>query len=275
REIFFYLRDEYAHIRELLIREISEMQEAGLLENFHLDLRRGAGAYVCGEESALLESLEGKRGLPRNRPPYPAESGLFGRPTIINNVETMFWVRGIINDGAQKYLDQGRPRFYSVSGPVKKPGVIRAPAGTTARQLIDEHCGGMTSGHELKAFLPGGASGGILPSSMADLPLDFGSLDEHGCFVGSAALIVLSDQQDLHSAIRNLISFFADESCGQCTPCRAGCEKMLELTRQPVWDEALIKDLSEVMRDASICGLGQAAPNGVETALNFFGGELI
>ncbi len=274
REIFFYLRDEYAHIRDLLIQEIDKIRAAGLTKDFEIILRRGAGAYVCGEESALLESLEGKRGLPRNRPPYPAQQGLFGRPTIINNVETMYWIQEIMAHGAALYMEHGRPRFYSVPGKVRNPGVVRAPGGTTARQLIDEHCGGMIEEHVFKAFLPGGASGGILPASMADLPLDFGVLEEYGCFVGSAALIVLSDSEEIRAVVRNLISFFADESCGQCTPCRVGCEKMLILIDQPVWDEALINELSETMRDASICGLGQAAPNPVETALKFFGGEL-
>jgi len=221
-----------------------------------------------------LESLEGKRGLPRNRPPFPAKQGLFQRPTLINNVETLYWVREIIANGAEWYQAEGQPRLYSVSGRVKNPGVIRAPAGTTAKQLIEDHCGGMLEGHSFKAFLPGGASGGILPAKLADEPLDFGSLDDHGCFVGSAAVVVFSDQDDIKSIALNLLRFFEDESCGQCTPCRLGCEKMIDLMEADEWNEELIGDLSQVMRDASICGLGQAAPNPVNSALRFFGEEL-
>ena len=268
-EIYIYLRDEYPHIHQILETEISHVTAAGLSEGVTIHLRRGAGAYICGEESALLESLEGKRGLPRNRPPYPAQSGLFGRPTLINNVESLFWLRQIVEDGAQAYQQAGRPHFFSVSGRVKNPGVKLAPAGTTVRQLIDDYAGGMAPGHTLKAYLPGGASGGILPASMADEPLDFGTLEEYGCFVGSAAVVVISDQDNIKAVVRNLVRFFEDESCGQCTPCRAGCEKLTILLRAPDWDEELIAELADAMRDASICGLGQAAANPVVSALRF------
>jgi len=273
-DTYIYLRDEYPHIHELLTIEIEKIEHAGMASFTTIHLRRGAGSYVCGEESALLESLEGKRGLPRNRPPFPAKQGLFQRPTLINNVETLYWVREIIANGAEWYQAEGQPRLYSVSGRVKNPGVIRAPAGTTAKQLIEDHCGGMLEGHSFKAFLPGGASGGILPAKLADEPLDFGSLDDHGCFVGSAAVVVFSDQDDIKSIALNLLRFFEDESCGQCTPCRLGCEKMIDLMEADEWNEELIGDLSQVMRDASICGLGQAAPNPVNSALRFFGEEL-
>jgi len=268
-EIYIYLRDEYPHIHLILEAEIANVEKAGLCNGVTFHLRRGAGAYICGEESALLESLEGKRGLPRNRPPYPAQSGLFGRPTLINNVESLFWLRQIVEDGARVYQEAGRPHFFSVSGRVNDPGVKCAPAGTTVRQLIDDYAGGMAHGHSLKAFLPGGASGGILPASMADVPLDFGTLEEYGCFVGSAAVVVISDQDDIKAVVRNLVRFFEDESCGQCTPCRAGCEKLSVLLRAPDWDEELIAELANAMRDASICGLGQAAANPVVSALRF------
>ncbi len=273
-EIYIYLRDEYAAIRHILQTEIDRVVAAGLNGNVTLHLRRGAGAYICGEESALLESLEGKRGLPRNRPPYPAQSGLFERPTLINNVESMFWLRRIIEGGAEAYQESGRPHFYSLSGPVNDPGVKLAPAGVTVRQLIDDYGGGMAPGHTLKAYLPGGASGGILPASLADLPLDFGSLEEYGCFVGSAAVVVISDHDDLADVVRNLVRFFEDESCGQCTPCRAGCEKLSILLKEPHWDEDLIGELASVMTEASICGLGQAAANPVISALRFLKDEL-
>ena len=218
----------------------------------------------------MLESIEGKRGLPRNRPPFPAQRGLFGRPTLINNVETVFWLRDILERGAEWYASEGRPHLYSVSGRVREPGVKRAPAGVTARQLIDDYSGGMLDGHTFAAYLPGGASGGILPASMGDLGLDFGSLEAHGCFVGSSAVVVLSDKDDIRAVVRNLVAFFEDESCGQCTPCRVGCEKMSALLAAPEWDGALLRELGQAMRDASICGLGQAAPNPVLSALTFF-----
>ena len=268
--IYIYVRDEYPVARALLVEEIAKVEAAELANGVEIFLRRGAGAYICGEESAMLESIEGKRGLPRNRPPFPAQKGLFGRPTLINNVETLYWLRDILDRGADWYRDAGRPRFYSVSGRVKVPGVKLAPSTVTARQLIDEHSGGMLDGHTFKGYLPGGASGGILPADKADLPLDFGALDDVGCFVGSGAVVVLSDKDDLRAVVRNLLLFFEDESCGQCTPCRVGCEKMLALLDRPAWDASLIDELSQAMRDASICGLGQAAPNPVLSALRFF-----
>ena len=273
-DIYIYLRDEYPHIRQILAVEIANIEAADLNNSVSIHLRRGAGAYICGEESALLESLEGKRGLPRNRPPYPAQSGLFERPTLINNVESLFWLRHIIEDGAEAYQAAGRPHFYSVSGRVKNPGVKLAPAGISVRQLIDDYAGGMADGHTLKAYLPGGASGGILPASMADLALDFGTLEEYGCFVGSAAVVVISDQDDITDVVLNLVRFFEDESCGQCTPCRSGCEKMSQMLAAGDWNEGLIGELAETMREASICGLGQAAANPVMSALRFLKDEM-
>ena len=267
---YIYLRDEYPHIRNTLLKEIAKLEQAGLTGGIELHLRRGAGAYICGEESAMLESIEGKRGLPRNRPPFPAQKGLFGRPTLINNVETMFWLRDIVEKGADWYQSEGRPHFFSLSGRVKEPGVKLVPAGVTANQLIDDYCGGMEDGHTFSAFLPGGASGGILPAEKGDVPLDFGTLDEFGCFIGSSAVVIFSKSDSIRDICKNLIHFFEDESCGQCTPCRVGCEKMLKLIDKPVWDKALITELSDTMRDASICGLGQAAPNSVLSALQFF-----
>ncbi|MGH7126470.1 MAG: NAD(P)H-dependent oxidoreductase subunit E, partial [Stellaceae bacterium] len=225
--VYIYLRDEYPQCREILEREIAALRKAGLSRHTEIHLRRGAGAYICGEESAMLESIEGKRGLPRHKPPYPSQVGLFGRPTLINNVETLFWVRDIVEKGPQWFTNQGRrdrkgPRSFSVSGRVKNPGVKLAPAGITVKELIDEYCGGMADGHVFKAYLPGGCSGGILPAAMGDLPLDFGTLEPHGCFIGSAAVIVLSDKDDMKAVALNLLKFFEDESCGQCTPCRVG-----------------------------------------------------
>ena len=274
-EIYFYLRDEYPAIREVLLAEIPKVEAAGPPGQPKIHLRRGAGAYICGEESAMIESIEGKRGLPRHRPPYVAEVGLFGRPTLIQNVETVYWLRDIIEKGPEWFARQGRngakgPRSFSVSGRVKDPGVKVAPAGITARALIEEHCGGMAEGHTFKGYLPGGASGGILPASMADIPLDFGTLEEHGCFIGSHAVIILSDKDTVRDVAVNLLRFFEDESCGQCTPCRVGCEKAVTLMEAEHWDTALLKELSTAMRDASICGLGQAAPNPFLSALAFF-----
>ena len=267
---YIYLRDEYPQCRDLLLKEIARLEADDITGGISLHLRRGAGSYICGEESAMLESIEGKRGLPRNRPPFPAQEGLFKRPTLINNVETMFWLRDIIVNGADWYQKQGRQHFYSVSGRVNEPGVKLAPAGVTVRQLIEDYCGGMQDGHAFKAYLPGGASGGLLPADKGDVPLDFGALDEYGCFTGSSAVVVFSEHDDVRAICRNLIHFFEYESCGQCTPCRVGCEKMLKLIDAPNWDENLIMELSAAMRDASICGLGQAAPNPVESALRFF-----
>ena len=274
-EIYFYLRDEYPAIREVLSTEIPKVEAAGPPGQPKIHLRRGAGAYICGEESAMIESIEGKRGLPRHRPPYVAEVGLFGRPTLIQNVETVYWLRDIIEKGPEWFARQGRngakgPRSFSVSGRVKDPGVKVAPAGITARALIEEHCGGMAEGHTFKGYLPGGASGGILPASMADIPLDFGTLEEHGCFIGSHAVIILSDKDTMRDVAVNLLRFFEDESCGQCTPCRVGCEKAVKLMEAEHWDAELLKELSTAMRDASICGLGQAAPNPLLSALAYF-----
>jgi len=276
--IYIYLRDEYADIRRLLVDCIGELRHEfpGLPA---IQLRRGAGAYICGEESAMLESIEGKRGLPRHKPPFPSEVGLFGRPTLINNVETLWWVRGIAEDGGAAFAAAGRRgrkglRSFSVSGRVRRPGVKLAPAGISLNELIAEHCGSMAEGHRLRAYLPGGASGGILPAALADLPLDFGTLEEHGCFIGSAAIVVLSDRDDLRAAALNLMRFFKDESCGQCTPCRVGAEKAAELMGEENWDKARLGDLARVMADASICGLGQAAPNGLLSLLRHFPEEV-
>ncbi len=278
-EIYIYIRDEYPEIRLMLLEEIAKVEAAGLSSHTKLHLRRGAGAYICGEESAMIESIEGKRGLPRHRPPYVAQVGLFGRPTLEQNVETLFWVRDILDKGAAWFTSHGRHerkglRSFSVSGRVKDPGVKLAPAGITVRELIDEYCGGMTDGHTLKAYLPGGASGGILPASMADLPLDFGTLEKYGCFVGSHAVVVLSEHDDIKAVALNLMRFFEDESCGQCTPCRVGTEKAAKLMANGPWNPALLDELSAAMRDASICGLGQAAPNPLLCVLKYFPDEL-
>ncbi|MBI3506397.1 MAG: NAD(P)H-dependent oxidoreductase subunit E [Proteobacteria bacterium] len=273
--IYIYLRDEYPAVRAILTAEIAALERAGLVASGFVELRRGAGAYICGEESAMIESIEGKRGLPRHRPPYIAERGLFGRPTLNHNVETLHWLREILENGPEKFANAGRRgykgwRSFSVSGRVASPGVKVAPAGITARELIDEFCDGMAPGHELLGYLPGGASGGILPARLADLPLDFGTLDAHGMFVGSHAVIVLSKADDPRAVAGNLIRFFRDESCGQCTPCRAGTEKMAALIAAGDWSAEKLGDLEAVMRDASICGLGQAAPNPVRSVLRFF-----
>ena len=273
--VYLYLRDEYTGCRALLERELALLQAdpPGPLPS--LELRRGAGAYICGEESAMIESIEGRRGMPRLRPPYIAERGLFGRPTLEHNLETLFWVREIVEQGPEWFAKQGRNgrsglRSFSVSGRVNRPGVHLAPAGITLRELVDEYCGGMPSGHALKAYFPGGASGGILPARLADLPLDFDTLNEHGCFIGSAAIIVLSDQDSVRAAALNAMRFFAHESCGQCTPCRVGTDKAATLMAEHEWDPVLLEDLAVVMEDASICGLGQAAPNPLRCALKYF-----
>jgi formate dehydrogenase beta subunit len=278
-DVYIYLRDEYPQCREILMREIPKLEAAGLARGTRIHLRRGAGAYICGEESAMLESIEGKRGLPRHKPPFPSQVGLFGRPTLINNVETLFWVRDIVENGPDSFAAHGRNgrkglRTFSVSGRVKNPGVKLAPAGITVRELIDEFCGGMAEGHSFKGYLPGGASGGILPASMADIPLDFGTLEPHGCFIGSAAVIVLSDRDDMREVALNLLRFFEDESCGQCTPCRVGTEKAVHLMSERAWDETLLQELTRVMTDASICGLGQAAMNPVKQVLKHFRDDL-
>ena len=278
-EIYIYLRDEYAGCREILQRELAALQADPPCALPPMHLRRGAGAYICGEESAMIESIEGKRGMPRLRPPYVAQVGLFDRPTLEHNMETLYWVREILEKGAAWFAGHGRRerrglRSFSVSGRVNKPGVHVAPAGITVRELIDEYCGGMLAGHAFYAYLPGGASGGILPASMGDIPLDFDTLQPYGCFIGSAAVMILSDRDRASDAARNLMRFFADESCGQCTPCRVGTAKALLLLEQPKWNQALLAELSQVMIDASICGLGQAAPNPVQCVMKYFAHEL-
>ena len=279
-DIYIYLRDEYHGCRALLQRELAALQAQAPMPGMpRIQLRRGAGAYICGEESAMIESIEGKRGMPRLRPPYVAQVGLFGRPTLEHNFETLYWVRDILEKGADWFASHGRHgrkglRSYSVSGRVKNPGVKLAPAGITIQELIDEYCGGMQQGHAFYAYLPGGASGGILPATMNDIPLDFDTLQPHGCFIGSAAVVVLSDADSAKGAARNLMRFFKDESCGQCTPCRVGTAKALTLIEKPVWDVPLLAELSQVMRDASICGLGQAAPNPVDCVVRYFPHEL-
>jgi NADH:ubiquinone oxidoreductase subunit F (NADH-binding)/NADH:ubiquinone oxidoreductase subunit E len=278
-EIYIYLRDEYPQCHAILESEIAAVETAGLTPHARIHLRRGAGAYICGEESAMLESIEGKRGLPRQRPPFPAQVGLFGRPTLCNNVETLYWIRDLVEKGAEWFTSQGRNgrkglRTFSVSGRVRDPGVKLAPAGITARELIDEFCGGMAEGHAFKGYLPGGASGGILPAAMADIPLDFGTLEAHGSFTGSGAVVILSDKDDMKAVALNLLRFFEDESCGQCTPCRAGTEKAVKLMTAPHWDEDLLQELTRVMSDASICGLGQAAMNPVKQVLKHFREDL-
>jgi len=274
-DVYIYLRDEYPAAREILLREIAALEKARLSTHTRIHLRRGAGAYICGEESAMLESIEGKRGLPRHKPPFPSQVGLFGQPTLIHNVETVYWVREIVEKGPDWFQGHGRNgrkglRSFSVSGHVKEPGVKLAPAGITVKELIDEFCGGMQDGHEFKGYLPGGASGGILPASMADIPLDFGTLEEHGCLIGSAAVIVLSDRDSARAAALNLMRFFEDESCGQCTPCRVGTEKAVRLMAKDKWDDALLTELAAAMTDASICGLGQAACNPLKMVMKHF-----
>jgi formate dehydrogenase len=278
-EIYIYLRDEYPEVRLMLEAELARVEKAGLVKHTKLHLRRGAGAYICGEESAMIESIEGKRGLPRHRPPYVAQVGLFGRPTLEQNVETMFWIRDVVEKGSAWFTSHGRRerkgfRSFSVSGRVRQPGVKVAPAGVSVRELIDEYCGGMEPGHTFKGYLPGGASGGILPASMGDLPLDFGTLEQYGCFVGSHAVVVLSEQDDMKAVALNLMRFFEDESCGQCTPCRVGTEKAVKLMKKGPWDEGLLNELSAAMRDASICGLGQAAPNPLQSVFKYFRDDL-
>ena len=278
-DTYFYIRDEYPEVRLMLIDEIAKAEEAGLTAHTRIHVRRGAGAYICGEESAMIESIEGNRGLPRHRPPYVAQVGLFGRPTLEQNVETLFWIRDIIEKGAAWVTSQGRHerkgfRSFSVSGRVKNPGVKLAPAGVTVRELIDEFCGGMADGEVFKGYLPGGASGGILPASLADLPLDFGTLEKYGCFVGSHAVVILSENDDMKAVALNLMRFFEDESCGQCTPCRVGSEKAAKLMAQGPWNVDLLNELSQLMRDASICGLGQAASNPLVCVLKYFPDEL-
>ena len=276
---YLYLRDEYHGCREMLQVEIAKLQADPPCELPVIELRRGAGAYICGEESAMIESIEGKRGEPRMRPPYIAEVGLFGKPTLAHNFETLYWVRDIIEKGPQWFASFGRNgrkglRSFSVSGRVKNPGVKLAPAGITVQELIDEYCGGMADGHNFYAYLPGGASGGILPASLNAIPLDFDSLQPYGCFIGSAAVIVLGHQDQARDAALNVMKFFEHESCGQCTPCRVGTAKAVKLMQSPVWDARTLEDLAEVMGDASICGLGQAAPNPIRSIQKYFAEEV-
>jgi formate dehydrogenase len=278
-EIYIYLRDEYAGCRGILEKEIEKLRIDPPCSLPPIHLRRGAGAYICGEESAMIESIEGKRGMPRLRPPYVAQVGLFGRPTLEHNMETVFWVRDIVDKGAAWFAGQGRNgrkglRSFSVSGRVNKPGVHLAPAGITLSQLIEEYCGGMLEGHQLYGYLPGGASGGILPASKADVPLDFDTLQPHGCFIGSAAIVVLSDRDKASAAALNLMKFFHDESCGKCTPCRVGTAKAVILMGEARWDQPLLNELSQAMMDASICGLGQAAPNPALSVMRYFPQEI-
>jgi len=277
--VYIYLRDEYHEARVLLSEELAALQANPPCALPRMALRRGAGAYICGEESAMIESIEGKRGEPRMRPPYIAEVGLFGRPTLQHNFETLFWVRELIEQGAERFASQGRQgrqgqRRFSVSGRVKRPGVKLAPAGITLRELVDEYCGGMAEGHTLYAYLPGGASGGILPERLADVPLDFDTLQSHGCFIGSAAVMVLSQHDSARDAALNVMRFFAHESCGQCTPCRVGTDKAAQLMTAQLWDAETLQDLAQVMGDASICGLGQAAPNPIRCVLDYFPQEV-
>ena len=278
-DVYIYMRDEYPDVIKFLKKEIKILEDNNLNIKTRIHFRRGAGAYICGEESSMLESLEGKRGLPRHKPPFPSQVGLFGRPTLIHNVETVFWVREILEKGAVWFSSHGLNgrkglRTYSVSGRVKNTGVKLAPAGITIKQLIDEYCGGIQEGHTFKAYLPGGASGGILPAKLDNVPLDFDTLQEHGCFIGSAAVVVLSDKDNMKDIAKNLMFFFHDESCGQCTPCRNGTEKALKLMNESSWDVDLLKELSSAMMDASICGLGQAAPNPMLSVIKHFPEEV-
>jgi len=275
---FIYMRDEYPAVFVILRREIAALERAGVVAPGHIDLRRGAGAYICGEESAMIESIEGKRGLPRHRPPYVAQVGVFGQPTLVHNVETLYWVAKVCREGPEvlnSIEKNGRRglRSYSVSGRVKSPGVKLLAAGSTIRDLIDD-CGGMLDGHTFKAYQPGGPSAGLLPASMDDIPLDFDTLQPHGSFIGSAAVVVLSDQDSARDAALNMLRFFEDESCGQCTPCRVGCEKAVKLMQADRWDQGLLAELCEAMMDASICGLGQAAPNPILLTMKHFPDEV-
>ena len=278
-EIYVYLRDEYAGCRAILEAELQALIADPPCPLPSIQLRRGAGAYICGEESAMIESIEGKRGMPRLRPPYVAQAGLFGRPTLEHNMETLYWVRDIVERGPEWFAGHGRNgrkglRSFSVSGRVQKPGVHLAPAGITVRELIDEYCGGMLDGHELYGYLPGGASGGILPASLDNIPLDFDTLNPYGCFIGSAAVIVLSQHDRARDAAASMMEFFAHESCGKCTPCRVGTEKAAGLVKGNHWDQDLLEELSVAMADASICGLGQAAPNPLRCVIKYFPHEI-
>lgn len=273
--IYIYLRDEYAGIREILTQELEVLHDKAPTPLPHIELRRGAGAYICGEESAMIESIEGKRGMPRLRPPFVAQVGLFGRPTLEHNMETLYWVKPLYEKGAKWFTSQGRNgrkglRSFSVSGRVNKPGMHLAPAGITVKELIDEYCEGMQDGHNFYGYFPGGASGGILPASMGDIPLDFDTLNEYDCFIGSAAIIIFSDQDSAKLVATNALRFFSHESCGKCTPCRVGTSKAVKLMEKKSWDIGLMGELSQVMSDASICGLGQAASNPLQSVIKHF-----
>ena len=277
-KIYIYLRDEYPAVKKIMEDQLEKIKKQ-FTDIPEIEIRRGAGAYICGEESAMIESIEGKRGMPRLRPPFVAQVGLFGRPTLEHNMETLFWIRDILDKGSDWFANQGRNgrkglRSFSVSGRVKKPGVHLAPAGITVQELIDEFAGGMLDGHEFYGYFPGGASGGILPASMNDIPLDFGTLEEYGCFIGSAAVVILSNQDKARDAAKTTIDFFKHESCGKCTPCRAGTSKASVLMSDEKWDINLLEDLSQTMSDASICGLGQAASNPVKSVLKYFSDEV-
>ncbi len=276
---FIYMRDEYPAILELLACEITKLEQAGIVDAGYIDLRRGAGAYICGEESAMIESIEGKRGMPRHRPPFVASVGIFNQPTLVHNVETLHWICKVARVGGDVFGGHGASgrkgmRSYSVSGRVKNTGVKIAPAGLTIKELIEDHCGGMLDGHSFKAYQPGGPSSGLLPASMDDIPLDFDTLQPHGTFIGSAAVVVLSDKDSAKDAALNMLRFFEDESCGQCTPCRVGCEKAVKLMQADTWDQGLLEELSTAMVDASICGLGQAAPNPIRMVMKHFADEI-
>ena len=278
-KIYIYLRDEYPAVRHILEKELSYLKDKFNNTIPDVELRRGAGAYICGEESAMIESIEGKRGMPRLRPPFVAQVGLFGRPTLAHNMETLYWVRDILQKGADWFTSHGRNgrkglRSFSVSGRVKNPGVYLAPAGITVSELIDEYAGGMLEGHEFYGYFPGGASGGILPASLSKIPLDFDTLHDYGCFIGSAAIIILSDKDTAVSAASNTMKFFLHESCGKCTPCRVGTSKAVSLMSEKKWNVPLLHDLSQVMSDASICGLGQAASNPLKCVLKYFPEEV-
>ncbi len=276
---FIYMRDEYPAVLSLLATEITKLEQAGIVEAGYIDLRRGAGAYICGEESAMIESIEGKRGMPRHRPPFVASVGIFNQPTLVHNVETLYWICKVAREGGDVFGAHGANgrkgmRSYSVSGRVCDPGVKIAPAGLTIKELIEDHCGGMLEGHAFKAYQPGGPSSGLLPASMDDIPLDFDTLQPHGTFIGSAAVVVLSDKDSAKQAALNMLRFFEDESCGQCTPCRVGCEKAVKLMQKDTWDQGLLEELSTAMVDASICGLGQAAPNPIRMVMKHFPDEI-
>jgi formate dehydrogenase len=276
---YIYVRDEYPSVFQSLRLAIEDLRTQSGYEMPHVEIRRGAGAYICGEESAMIESIEGKRGIPRLRPPYVAQVGLFGHPTLEQNCESLFWIRDVIEKGAEWFDSHGRNgrkglRSFSVSGRVNNPGVHLAPAGITIKELIDEYCGGMFDGHQFYGYLPGGASGGILPASLGDIPLDFDTLQEYGCFIGSAAVVVMSDKDSARRAALNSMRFFAHESCGQCTPCRVGCDKAVSIMETGDWNIEQLNDLSTVMADASICGLGQAGPNPIQCVIKYFPHEL-